>query len=249
MRRKIVAGNWKMNLSPSEAGELFNNLKSANQIPESVSLYIYPSSIYLDSFIKSGSGAYEVGAQNFYPKDSGAYTGEISISQLKEMGVKSVLVGHSERRAYFGEHDEFLKTKVDAALEKGMHVMFCCGEPLSIREDEKQNGFVKAQIEAALFHLSEEKILEVTIAYEPVWAIGTGLTASTEQAEAMHAEIRGWLTEKYGIEIANEISILYGGSCNASNAKELFACPNVDGGLIGGAALKADTFLEIANSY
>lgn len=249
MRRKIVAGNWKMNLSPSEANELFNNLKAAQNIPSDVSLYIYPTSLYLDSFLKEGSADYQVGAQNFYPKDNGAYTGEISIAQLKEMGVKSVLIGHSERRAYFGEHDEFLKAKVDAALEKEMHVMFCCGEPLKIREEESQNVFVKEQIEASLFHLNEEQIKKVTIAYEPVWAIGTGLTASTEQAEAMHAEIRNWLTEKYGIAIANDISILYGGSCNASNAKELFACPNVDGGLIGGAALKAESFLEIANSY
>lgn len=249
MRKKIVAGNWKMNLSLSEARELFENLKSTQNQPEDVLLYLYPSSIYLNEFVQAGTDQFHIGAQNFYPKENGAYTGEVSIAQLKGIGVQSVLIGHSERRAYFGEHDDFLKAKVDSALEFGMHIMFCCGEPLKIREEGTQNTFVKAQIEAALFHLSDEQIKEVTIAYEPVWAIGTGLTATTEQAEAMHAEIRTWLTEKYGIEIANEISILYGGSCNASNAKELFACPNVDGGLIGGAALKAESFLEIANSY
>ena len=249
MRKKIVAGNWKMNLNSQEAKALAVELSKSENKPEHAELMIFPPSLYLGSLASHGEGHLKIGAQNFYPAEKGAFTGEVSITQLSSVGVNTVLIGHSERRAYFGEHDDFLKEKVDIAVEKGFHVIFCCGEPLSIREENSEEDFVKNQLINALFHLSIEDIQKVTIAYEPVWAIGTGLTATNEQAEDMHAFIRKCISEVYSLEIANIIPILYGGSCNASNARELFACPNVDGGLIGGASLEASTFLQIANSF
>ena len=191
----------------------------------------------------------QVGAQNFFYEQKGAFTGEVSYGQLASIGIKDVLIGHSERRSLFQESEAMLKEKVDVAIANGLNVIFCCGEPLEIRESNKQEEFVKEQLEKSLFHLSAEQLMQVVIAYEPVWAIGTGVTASSNQAEEMHLSIRNWLKDKYNEEVANNVSILYGGSCNASNAKELFACPNVDGGLIGGAALDATSFSSIANSY
>jgi triosephosphate isomerase len=190
-----------------------------------------------------------LGIQNFHPKEKGAFTGEISVKQAKEIGASYALIGHSERRMYFSESNAFLKEKVDAALQYGLIPVFCCGEPLEIREAESQNVFVETQIEESLFHLSSDAIAQVVIAYEPIWAIGTGKTASSQQAQDMHAHIRSVLAKKYGEEVAQKISILYGGSCNPSNASELFACPDVDGGLIGGASLVASDFCTIANSY
>lgn len=248
MRKKIVAGNWKMNLLSQEADALFDTIESKLPV-EGTNVMVFPPAIFLNQLKKKGSSSIGLGIQNFYPKDKGAFTGEISVAQVKDCGVSHVLVGHSERRAYFNESNSFLKEKVESALENGLEVVFCCGEPLMIREMNQEMTFVRLQLEESLFHLDATKIQKCVIAYEPVWAIGTGMTASVAQAEEMHAAIRSWLIGKYGQKIAESISILYGGSCNAENAKELFACPNVDGGLIGGAALDAESFLKIVNAF
>lgn len=249
MRRKIVAGNWKMNLLSEDAEKLFNEILVHGEKPSNVQLMVFPPIVYLSRFGEVADASIQVGVQNFFQKENGAFTGEVSISQIKDLGAQSALIGHSERRAYFGEHADFLKEKVDAAIEHKLSFIYCCGEPLEVRESGTELDFVKKQLTDSLFHLSNEDILYATIAYEPVWAIGTGKTASNEQAEDMHANIRGWIADNYGMDIANKISILYGGSCNPENAKELFACPNVDGGLIGGASLKANSFMQIANSF
>lgn len=246
MRKNIVAGNWKMNLSEKEAIELAKEV--ANIHVKNAEIIIFPPAIFIPTLTKLNLNL-QIGAQNFFPKDKGAFTGEISIHQLKDAGVTYVLVGHSERRTILKEDNSFLKEKVNAALEQNIHVIFCCGEELAVREQGVENDFVKNQLEESLFHLTEEQIQHVTIAYEPIWAIGTGLTASAAQAEAMHVFIRETLATKYSSEIAGNIAILYGGSCNPTNAHELFACPNVDGGLIGGAALKSADFNSIANSF
>ncbi len=249
MRKKIVAGNWKMNLVSSEANSLFDSI-SENLADELIpTIMVFPPSLFVSQLKQKGNSKIEIGVQNFYPKDKGAFTGEISVAQVKDLGLSQVLIGHSERRAYFNESSSFLKDKVDAALSYKLGIVFCCGEPLEIREANSELSYVKNQLEESLFHLSETEIQKCSIAYEPVWAIGTGITATTEQAEAMHKEIRKWLAERYSNEVAESISILYGGSCTAVNAKELFSCPNVDGGLIGGAALDSTTFLQIANSF
>lgn len=246
MRRKIVAGNWKMNLSPTEAHQLFSTI--SNKGSNGVVKMVFPPSIYLSELLKLNSDVI-VGVQNFYPTEKGAFTGEVSSKQCSDIGVTHFLVGHSERRMLFMENNAFLKQKVDAVINLGGTVVFCCGEPLEVREKGDEFRFVREQLEESLFHLDANDIKNCIIAYEPVWAIGTGRTATSEQAEAMHAAIRSWISEKYTTEIAEQISILYGGSCNASNAKELFACPNVDGGLIGGAALDATSFLEIVDAF
>ncbi len=249
MRKKIVAGNWKMNLMNQEAILLFNTISSKLDKDSIAKVIVFPPSLFVHQLANSVDGEIAVGVQNFYPKDKGAFTGEISVSQVKDSGASSVLIGHSERRAYFNETHLFLKEKVDSAIDYELEVIFCCGEPLEIRENNSEMSFVKKQLEESLFHLDGDTIKKCIIAYEPVWAIGTGKTATIAQAEEMHKAIRFWLTERYNSEIAESISILYGGSCNASNAKELFSCPNVDGGLIGGAALDAESFLQITNSF
>ncbi|EDO26887.1 predicted protein [Nematostella vectensis] len=188
------------------------------------------------------------GAQNCHEKASGAYTGEVSAAMLAHLGVNYVIIGHSERREYFNESNEQLAQKVDAALVNNLQVIFCCGESLEIRDADGQNNFVEQQIKESLFHLSEEQMKNVVVAYEPIWAIGTGRTASSEQAQDIHAHIRSVLASKYGDDLADDTTILYGGSCKPGNADELFACPDVDGGLIGGAALKAQDFLGIINA-
>ncbi len=243
MRKRILAGNWKMNLLPEEAMQLFNNLIVKKDWPEHIQVVVFPPIVYLKQFDDCRDGNLLIGAQNFFPQEKGAYTGEISVTQAKACGADYLLIGHSERRAYFGEHEAFLKEKVNACIKINSPFIFCCGEPLNIRENGKQNEFVRKQLEDRLFHLTNTEILSAVIAYEPVWAIGTGKTATTEQAEDMHKSIRSWLTEKYGMDTANKISLLYGGSCTPDNANELFACPNVDGGLIGGASLKAESFI------
>ncbi len=247
MRKKIVAGNWKMNLTKSEALALYQSVDTQNSANE-VELIVFPSTVYLDSLNKL-EGNLKLGVQNFHPAESGAFTGENSITQVKDLGAEYVLIGHSERRMYFNEDGAFLKEKVDAALQHDVKIIFCCGEPLSIREMNAQDYYVEEQLIESLFHLSNYAMERIIIAYEPIWAIGTGKTASSEQAEAMHVSIRGFIEKQYGKSTAEKISILYGGSCNASNASELFACENVDGGLIGGAALKANDFLQIAKSF
>ena len=244
MRKKIVAGNWKMNLDVGEAQDLFKAIV-ALEPAEGVHIAVFPPAIYLDRFLTGFPSVIHVGAQNAHYKVSGAFTGEISMQQIRSLGVHAVLIGHSERRMLFGEDHAMLKLKTDAALENGLQPYFCCGEPLDIREANMHQSYVKQQLEESLFHLSAEAFKQVVIAYEPVWAIGTGLTATAEQAEEMHAAIRSWVSEAYGEEIASQTSILYGGSCNPSNAAALFACPNVDGGLIGGASLNSSDFSQL----
>src|SRR5574343_853833 len=248
MRKKIVAGNWKMNLLWDEALVLAQGVSDASAKMTNVDLIVFPPFIFASTIINNNPQL-KVGLQNFYPADKGAFTGEVSVTQVKNIGAKYVLVGHSERRAIFHENETFLKEKVDAALGNGLTPVFCCVEPLEIREANNELTFVKQQLVDSLFHLSADDMAKCIIAYEPVWAIGTGKTASVEQAESMHKSIRGWIAETYSNELSEEISILYGGSCNASNAKELFACENVDGGLIGGAALQLETFITIAKSF
>lgn len=247
MRQKIVAGNWKMNLTKLEAIDLLNEINTNTQ-PENVQMIVFPPSLYVSTLSEMKSIC-AVGAQNFHPAEKGAFTGENSVTQVQDAGAEYVLVGHSERRMYFYEDATFLKDKVDAALAHNLKVIFCCGEPSSIREKDAQDYFVSEQLEESLFHLPAHLLQKVVIAYEPIWAIGTGVTASIAQAESMHSAIRQMISLKYGQEVANKISILYGGSCNASNAQELFACENVDGGLIGGASLNSADFLTIANSF
>lgn len=252
MRKKIVAGNWKMNKNFQEAEDLMFEI--VDELTEKGSgeteVIVCPPAVYLEmsSDIAAENG-FMVGAQNLSQWESGAYTGEISAPMLHSMGITHCILGHSERRTYFGETDKIIAAKVDLTLKHGMIPIYCCGEVLAERQSEKHFEVVRSQVSEALFHLGSEAISQVVIAYEPVWAIGTGVTASSEQAQEMHAFIRSLLTEKYGKEVSDEISILYGGSCNAKNAAELFANPDVDGGLIGGASLKAADFITIVNSF
>lgn len=205
---------------------------------------------YLSTFSKMiDTDKVALGAQNCYPKASGAYTGEVSVQMLKSVGVSHIIIGHSERRQYFNESDEFLAEKTNAILENGLTPIFCCGETLEQRNEGIHFDFVCGQLTNSLFHLSADELKKVVIAYEPIWAIGTGVTASNEQAQEMHAVLRKHLASKYGEEVANEISILYGGSVNEKTAPELFACPDVDGGLVGGASLKSREFTNIAKAF
>ncbi len=252
MRKQIVAGNWKMNKQFQDAEDLMFEI--VDELTEKGSgdteVIVCPPAVYLEmsSDIAAENG-FMVGAQNLSQWESGAYTGEISAEMLHSMGISHCILGHSERRTYFGETDKIIAVKVDQALKNGMIPIYCCGEVLVERQAEKHFDVVRSQVSEALFHLGKEAVSEVIIAYEPVWAIGTGVTASSAQAQEMHAFIRSLLTEKYGEEVSQEIPILYGGSCNAKNAAELFANPDVDGGLIGGAALKAADFVTIVNSF
>jgi triosephosphate isomerase (TIM) len=253
MRRKIVAGNWKMNNTFSEAQELIEkiieNLKSQGK-PDDVDVIVCPPAVYLELATDLvNEFPVMVGAQNLSDHEKGAYTGEIAAGMLNSMNVSFSIIGHSERRKYFGEADDILASKVILALDNNVNPIFCCGEQLEEREKGSYFDVVKGQLEKGLFHLSEEQLKKVVIAYEPVWAIGTGKTAKPEQAQEMHAFIRGLLKEKYSGDVAETTAILYGGSCNSGNAKELFANEDVDGGLIGGASLKADEFCKIIRSF
>ncbi|MCC7030289.1 MAG: triose-phosphate isomerase [Chitinophagaceae bacterium] len=251
MRKKMVAGNWKMNLGMAEAKDLTENiLKECRSLSQDQLVVFCVPYIHLhtvaDVIAQANHKQVKLGAQNCHDKQSGAYTGEISAAMLKECGVSHVIIGHSERRQYFHESNEFLKAKTNTLIAQSMQVIFCCGEPLEIRNAGTQNEYVADQLKESLFHLSAADLQgHITIAYEPIWAIGTGVTATTEQAQEMHFFIRGLLRAQYGNDLADKILILYGGSCNAQNAQELFANPDVDGGLIGGAALKAETFLPV----
>jgi triosephosphate isomerase len=246
MRKKIVAGNWKMNKSWPEAQELASALANhSNQFPSSVQVLVCPPSLYIHGLHSVLPASVALAAQNCSQHDAGAYTGEISPAMLESMAIKHCIIGHSERRQYYGETNEIIRAKVDACLKHSITPLFCCGETLAEREAGNHFSTVSAQIQQAMFHLSAEQITKVVIAYEPVWAIGTGVTATNEQAEEMHAFIRGFVSEQYNQSVADSISILYGGSVNAANAAELFACPNVDGGLVGGASLKAADFTTI----
>jgi triosephosphate isomerase len=251
MRKKIVAGNWKMNLGLSEGAALISNVLNAlPELSEQRQVIFAPPYLHLAQAVSQvqGTDNVSVAAQNCHHEASGAYTGEISAPMLKSAEVPCVILGHSERREYNAETDDLLSKKVNAALASGLKIIFCCGEPLNIRDADTQNDFVGAQIKAGLFHLPADRLTNIAIAYEPIWAIGTGRTASAQQAQDMHAHIRQVLVMQYGAELAGNTSILYGGSCKPSNAAELFACPDVDGGLIGGASLKAEDFLAIIHA-
>jgi triosephosphate isomerase len=247
MRKKIVAGNWKMNLNLDEALNL-NKTTESQLLDPKCDVYQFVPSLYIPLLIEK-KGYIQIGAQNGHPANSGAFTGEISMQQLREIGVQSVLIGHSERRHIFHENDDFLKEKIDAALANKLTPFFCCGETLEQRENNVHMETVVKQIEKSCFHLSPEQFRRLVIAYEPVWAIGTGKTASPEQANEMHRVLRDAIENKYNNEIAENTTILYGGSCKPSNAKELFNMEHIDGGLIGGASLKADDFIQIVNTF
>jgi len=247
MRKKIAAGNWKMNTTPEEGKNLVKSIMDGNiQLHDNHEVYFFPPFTHIASIaeVTSRSNFY-TGAQNCSQFEKGAYTGEISIGMLKAIGANHVIIGHSERRSIFGESYETLKEKSSAVVNAGMTLVFCCGESLEERESEQLYKVIEAQLKGSLTHLSKTQMKNVVIAYEPVWAIGTGKTASPAQAQDMHAFIRTLLKENFDDTVAAETSILYGGSVNAANAKELFSQTDIDGGLVGGASLKAEEFIEI----
>lgn len=249
MRKLIVAGNWKMNKNLQEGIELANEVnKYFEKNPTEVEVIVAPPYIHLADVAKAINNI-SLSAQNCASESAGAYTGEISAEMVMSTGAGYVILGHSERRTYFGEDDQLLHRKIKLALEAGLKPIFCCGEVLSERESENHFEVVKHQVETSLFGLSAAELGEVVIAYEPVWAIGTGVTASPAQAQEMHAYIRSLISSKFGEQAADGITILYGGSCKPSNAAELFANADVDGGLIGGASLKAEDFIAIIQSF
>ena len=251
MRNQIAAANWKMNLSQNEAESLLDQLLAAdlNLSANQSAIFAVPA-IYIPLATQKLAGKQQifVAAQNCHQKTNGAYTGEIAASMYASVGVKHIVLGHSERREFFAESDSLLAAKTEAVLAIGSTPIFCCGEPLSIREAGTQNSFVEAQLKNALFQLSAEQIVKVVIAYEPIWAIGTGKTATSGQAQEIHAYIRSVFAAQYGQLVADQISILYGGSVKAANAKEIFSQPDVDGGLVGGASLIAAEFAAIINA-
>ena len=251
MRKKIVAGNWKMNLNLQEGVALAKEINEAMTAEKpNCDVVICTPFIHLASVAKElNTSLVGLGAENCADKEKGAYTGEVSAEMVKSTGAQYVILGHSERRQYYGETAEILKEKVLLALKNGLKVIFCCGETLEERESNRQNAVVKAELEGSVFNLSAEEWKNIILAYEPIWAIGTGKTATSDQAEEMLCYIRSIVAEKYGKEVAEETSILYGGSCKASNAPELFSKPNIDGGLIGGASLKAADFKGIIDAW
>lgn len=253
MRKKIVAGNWKMNKTLEEGLALASEIiaQVAQNVPADTVVVLNTPFIHLTEvrkMIPTGTNIF-LGAQNCYTEASGAFTGEISAAMLKSIPVEYTIIGHSERREYFQENNQQLAKKLDLLLEQGITPIFCCGESLEIREAGTHLDFVKNQVTESLFHLSYEQMTQIVIAYEPIWAIGTGKTATAEQAQEMQAAIRQYIASKYGDELAEGLSILYGGSVKPDNAREIFAQPDVDGGLIGGASLKTSDFLEIAKSF
>lgn len=251
-KNKIVAGNWKMNLDQAGAAALVKEVNALiGSLPSDVTLVFCPSFVHLSAVkaLLPAQANIALGAQNCALKSSGAYTGEVSAPMLASYGVSYVILGHSERRQYFKETNAELAAKTDLALANGLRPIFCVGEVLDERNAGKHVEVVRQQLEEGLFHLDAAQFGQVVIAYEPVWAIGTGVTATSAQAQEMHAAIRAMLAGRYGQEAADQTTILYGGSCNAANAAELFACADVDGGLIGGASLKAADFVTIAKSY
>lgn len=253
MRKKIIAGNWKMNMTFDEGqkltSEIVNMYKDESISDVEVVMNVpFPHIMPVKKLIGKTPRIF-VGAQNCSDQDSGAYTGEVSAKILASFDTDFVILGHSERRQYFGEDNELLAKKVKKALEHGLNPIFCCGESLEIREAGTHLPNVKFQLKQSLFDLSAEEFSKIVIAYEPIWAIGTGKTASAEEAQEMHVSLRKSIASKYGSDVADSTPILYGGSMNAGNAKELLSKPDVDGGLIGGASLKSRDFLEIIKSY
>ncbi len=249
MRKLIAAGNWKMNTTIGEANELIDGLMKGER-DENVITIIAPPFVYLHSCKKTlKETSIKVAAQNVSEYEKGAYTGEISANMLESMNIEFCIIGHSERREYQSETNEIIKQKVNVLLSKGITPIFCCGESLDIRKNNTHLEFVNSQISESLFHLESNDLKKIIIAYEPIWAIGTGETASPEQAQEMHANIRSHIESKYGGEISENISILYGGSVKPNNATDIFGQEDVDGGLVGGASLLSNSFLQIINSF
>ena len=250
MRKNIVAGNWKMNTTVSEGLKLAQEINTkAETLNTETGIIIIPPFVHLSKIQETLSAKVKIGAQNCSAKEQGAFTGEISVKMLKDINIEYCLVGHSERRQYHNEDNQLLKQKTDLLLAYDITPIYCCGENLEERENNQHFDVIKKQINESLFHLNIEQIKKIIIAYEPVWAIGTGKTATPEQAQEIHKFIRNLLTEKYNKNTADNITILYGGSCKPSNAKELFSMQDIDGGLIGGAALKSEDFIEIVKSF
>jgi len=251
MRTQIAAANWKMNLTFQQGEKLLDDILAAKiklkDHQKTIFAVPFPYLTMTRSEVADEKNYYAA-AQNCYHKKSGAYTGEVSVEMLHSLQINYCVVGHSERREYFSESNAVLADKVNLCLESFITPIFCCGEALAIREAGAQNDFVAQQLKDSLFHLTAEDIKTIVIAYEPIWAIGTGKTASTAQAQEMHAHLRSVIASQYGKAIANVVPVLYGGSVKANNAKELFSCPDVDGGLVGGASLVAADFIEIIRS-
>ncbi len=249
MRKQIVAGNWKMNNDSVQTQALLADIIANKQDNSIAKIVVAPSFVNLQAAVQQTKGTnIIVAAQNMHQAENGAYTGEVSVNMLKGIHVNTVILGHSERRAYFGETNALLAEKVNTALKHNLTIIFCFGEELADRQSGNHFSLVESQLREGLFHISESEWSNIVLAYEPVWAIGTGETASPEQAQEMHAFIRNLIRENAGAAIAEETSILYGGSVKADNAREIFGKPDVDGGLIGGASLKADDFLAIVNA-
>ena len=252
MRKNLVAGNWKMNTTVAEGVQLAKEVNEAVAAAGELKCDVVIGVPFTHlTAVKNVINIEKVGlsAENCANKEKGAYTGEVSAAMVASTGANYVILGHSERREYYNETPEILKEKVDLALANGLKVIFCCGESLELREAGTYEDFIKAELKDSLFHLSAEQFANIVIAYEPIWAICTGKTATSDQAEEVHAFIRSFLAEKYGETVANDTTILYGGSCKPSNAPELFAKPNIDGGLIGGASLKAADFMGIVTAF
>ena len=252
MRKQIVAGNWKMNKNIQESVQLADEIaKKVKDLPlKNTRVIIAPTFVNLSEVVNTTKDSVvEVAAQNMHQAKNGAFTGEISAEMLRSLGLEVVILGHSERREYFGETDALLAEKVNTALENNLEVIFCFGEVLEDRKSGNHFAVVESQIKNGLFHLQANKWGSIVLAYEPVWAIGTGETASPEQAQEMHAFIRKIVADKYNAQVAADVSILYGGSVKPSNAKEIFSKEDVDGGLIGGAALNADDFMALVKSF
>jgi len=253
MRKKIVAGNWKMNFDYQQGISLFSEIvnMAKDEVLGDQQVVVCSPFIHLHSIaqLAKGVGRVAVGAQNLYFEEAGAYTGEVSALQVKSTGANYVILGHSERRAYFHEDDYVLSKKVDAALKHGLTPIFCIGETQEERESDRYFEVIRKQLEQGVFHLGNDAFTGIVLAYEPVWAIGTGLTASPEQAQEVHAFIRNEVAKQYNQDIASRTTLLYGGSCNPKNAPELFAQPDIDGGLIGGASLKSRDFIDIVKVF
>ncbi len=253
MRKKIVAGNWKMNQDFISGTALFSEVLTMvqDEVIGNQEVVVCPPFIHLNalaSLSKNVSNVF-VGAQNCHQAEAGAYTGEVSASMIQSVGAQYVILGHSERRQYFGENEALLAEKTNTVLKNNLKPIFCIGETLQERESGKYMDVIANQLNGGVFHLSAEEFKKIVLAYEPVWAIGTGLTASPEQAQEVHAAIRNLIAQKYDAALADEITILYGGSCNPKNAAELFAQPDIDGGLIGGASLKSRDFVDIVKAF
>ena len=251
MRKNIVAGNWKMNLNREEGIKLVEEVISLVSSDNNVEVVFSPSFLYLHKVNKmcANDNLLQTASQNISHNDSGAFTGEVSAQMVNSLNVKYTILGHSERREYFNETNIELKQKVDLSLKNNLEIIFCCGESLNQRQSGVHFDWIKQQLTESVFHLTEKEFEKVVIAYEPIWAIGTGVTASSDQAEEIHQFVRNVIAEKYNENISENTSILYGGSCNPTNAKDLFSKKNIDGGLIGGSSLNAENFTRIIKSF